>query len=486
MSTVELEPHMDDTLQQFNLVVDRRCLADLRQFTGTKVVNHWRDYDNKFGVYTHNMERGARERAAARFVHVKVFTHDKPDPLMTQVRLAVSAMVRSNFVPLDFFSPSIQVHASAERRSIQDLQPPAAAASVTMYTLAWDILRGMEFDNTASLTLSSDQEVAMDLHLEQLNAAQGAALTNAFTSKVSVIKGPPGTGKTRTIAAIANVALSGNLRVLIIAPGNSASRRILESLVKTGFEEACLVVAESFFFEWHEDAYTAEEQKLGQYVHTKCTFDDHMRGSGTRNAGNRAEDRAAWDFRHRAEREHDNKWLEVAIGDDKEATSKPVVVIGTHGSIALNGTKAKPKAESWSRQVQNLLAIRSIDMIIVDETSQVRVAFEVIVVVQKSSRLRALTRLTAAPALVRPQFAAARVAALGEAYRAGWRRGPARAVRRRASPPPQVALRRGHCPSLGASGNAGRDVPPTCAHGRAVVVGDLQGRHRVSAGRGSR
>jgi hypothetical protein len=467
MSTVELEPH--------------------NHFTGTKVVNHWRDYYNQFGDYAHNMERGARERAAARFVRVKVLTHDKPDPLQTQVRLAVSAMVRSNFVPLDFFSPSIQVHASEERRSIQDLHPPAAAASVTMYTLAWDILRGMEFDNTAPLTLSSDQEVAMDLHLEQLNAAQGAALTNAFTSKVSVIKGPPGTGKTRTIAAIANVALSGNLRVLVIAPGNSASRRILESLVKTGFEEACLVVAESFFFEWHEDAYTAEEQKLGQYVHTKCTFDDHMRGSGTRNAGNRAEDRAAWDFRHRAEQEHDNKWLEVAMGDDKEASSKPVVVIGTHGSIALNGTKGKKPAGSWSWQVQNLLAIQSIDMIIVDETSQVRVAFEDIVVVQKVLHLRTLTltRLTT-PALVRPQFAAARVAALGEAYRAGWRRGPARSIRRRASAPPQVPVRRGHCPSLGASGNAGRDVPPAYAHDRAVVVGDLQGRHRVSAGRGRR
>ena len=87
--------------------------------------------------------------------------------------------------------------------------------------------------------------------------------------------------------------------------------------------------------------------------------------------GRRAEDREAVDFRKRKERAHDNKWLKVAKGEDKEASSKPVVVIGTHGSIALNGTAEKAASGSWSKQVKSLLAIESIDMIIVDETSQV-------------------------------------------------------------------------------------------------------------------
>ena len=245
MSTVSLEPLSGDTSQQSN-AADRKCFEDLQQSTADKIVRHWRSFNNQFGAYAHQTgNRRERERFAAAYVRVMVFTHDKPDPLLTQVRLAVSAMVRSNFVPLDFFPEGLRARVSVERHAVKKLRLPGAADADagTVYTLAWDVLRGMQFNNSPPRPLSADQETAIALHLESLNAAQGAALANAFNNKLSVIKGPPGTGKTRTIAAIADVALTGNLRVLIIAPGNSASRRILESLVKTGFEEACLVVA---------------------------------------------------------------------------------------------------------------------------------------------------------------------------------------------------------------------------------------------------
>ena len=139
--------------------------------------------------------------------------------------------------------------------------------------------------------------------------------------------------------------------------------------MKTGFQEACLVVSEGYFFEWHEEAYLGE--KLSDYVHTKCAFEDETKkrgGGGEKHR--RAADREHVDFRPRKEREHVNKWMKVAKGEDKKAESKPVVVIGTHGTIANNGGIRKEAAFGWPEHVQNLLAINSIDMLIVDETSQ--------------------------------------------------------------------------------------------------------------------
>lgn len=135
-------------------------------------------------------------------------------------------------------------------------------------------------------------------------------------------------------------------------------------------------MSEEYFYEWHEEAY--EGESLGRYVHTKSTFVDASRGTRAGSDGT-AEGRAARDFRERSQTEHVSKWLDVANGTDKDESSKPVVVIGTHGAISFNGVgESKSKGPSggkkasgkWAGQVQNILAIHSIDMLIIDETSQ--------------------------------------------------------------------------------------------------------------------
>eukprot|EP01035_Chromulina_nebulosa_P006574 gene6574-8884_t len=110
--------------------------------------------------------------------------------------------------------------------------------------------------------------------LERLSAEQKRNITIAFIRKVSVITGPPGTGKTRTIAAIAELATSWKRRVLIMAPANAASRRILESIEGTGFEDACLLVSQEYFYEWHQSSY---EGSVKDYVHTReyCEMTSH-------------------------------------------------------------------------------------------------------------------------------------------------------------------------------------------------------------------
>ena len=151
----------------------------------------------------------------------------------------------------------------------------------------------------------------------------------------------------------------------------------MESLVKTGFEDACLLVAESYFYEWHEEAY--EQQSLDQYVQTKSTFVDVSNSrAATANDGS-SKSRAARDFRKRVKAEHDSKWLEVAKGIDTRPESKPCVVIGTYGSIALNAVGKKKnggKNDLWADQVKkSIVSPDTVDILVVDETSQLWSAY---------------------------------------------------------------------------------------------------------------
>ena len=65
----------------------------------------------------------------------------------------------------------------------------------------------------------------------ELDASQKGAVLNAFSSKISIITGGPGTGKTTTIKVIAEVdrAINGKDKQLFLAPTGRAARRITES-----------------------------------------------------------------------------------------------------------------------------------------------------------------------------------------------------------------------------------------------------------------
>ena len=360
---------------------DQLRMTELHTDAVHHIVEHWIAENDKLGRHSQRNDRQEQARLSERLVRVRLYCRENPDELLRQVRAAVSSFVRSYFVRWDFFPMRLRLKVIAERAAIKALriEEPVQSHSMTtggektVFLLAWSFLNGREFENDADF-LTDKQRQAIESYIDSnsINPSQYKALQNAFKHKVSVIKGPPGTGKTRTIAAIADVAQKGNKRVLILAPGNSASRRILESLVKSGCEAACLVVSEDYFYEWHELAYTA--QTLGEYVHTKASFNDTQKSKKKMWPLNwSAKSRAHVDFRPRDSTVHPNKWMKVAKGESADIETKPAVVIGTYGTIALNGYSTA--SGDWPKQVKNLLGIGAIDVLIVDETSQLWLGF---------------------------------------------------------------------------------------------------------------
>ena len=68
-----------------------------------------------------------------------------------------------------------------------------------------------------------------------LNLSQKAAVENAFSSNVSFIEGPPGTGKTQTILNIISNAVYQNKTVAVVSNNNAAISNVKEKLDEYGF-----------------------------------------------------------------------------------------------------------------------------------------------------------------------------------------------------------------------------------------------------------
>lgn len=66
------------------------------------------------------------------------------------------------------------------------------------------------------------------------NLSQKEAIENAFNNSISVIEGPPGTGKTQTILNIIGNAILDNKTVAVLSNNNSATDNIFEKLEKEG------------------------------------------------------------------------------------------------------------------------------------------------------------------------------------------------------------------------------------------------------------
>ena len=64
------------------------------------------------------------------------------------------------------------------------------------------------------------------------NVSQRQATINALDSKISIIEGPPGTGKTQTILSIVSNLMSRNKTVAVVSNNNSAIDNIYEKLKK--------------------------------------------------------------------------------------------------------------------------------------------------------------------------------------------------------------------------------------------------------------
>ena len=68
------------------------------------------------------------------------------------------------------------------------------------------------------------------------NLSQIQAVENALCNKLSVIEGPPGTGKTQTILNIIANAIINNKTVAVVSNNNSATDNVHEKLQKNGFD----------------------------------------------------------------------------------------------------------------------------------------------------------------------------------------------------------------------------------------------------------
>lgn len=114
----------------------------------------------------------------------------------------------------------------ARQRQLDGLARVAQASGDRLAELR-DILLG----HTAAAFLPDAPPVASDL-LAGLNPSQAAAVRLTLAARdVAVIHGPPGTGKTTTLAAALRAAVRRGERVLVCAPSNLAVDNVCEQLL---------------------------------------------------------------------------------------------------------------------------------------------------------------------------------------------------------------------------------------------------------------
>jgi superfamily I DNA and/or RNA helicase len=84
------------------------------------------------------------------------------------------------------------------------------------------------------MPLPGDNHQQVQIFPFGFNISQKEAVNNAFSHPLSIIEGPPGTGKTQTILnIIANAVINGQ-RVAIVSNNNSATKNVYEKLEKSG------------------------------------------------------------------------------------------------------------------------------------------------------------------------------------------------------------------------------------------------------------
>nr|WP_315175368.1 AAA domain-containing protein [uncultured Flavobacterium sp.] len=88
----------------------------------------------------------------------------------------------------------------------------------------------------SSLSATSGSTTNPDFFPFGFNLSQRNSVNIAFSNNLSVIEGPPGTGKTQTILnIIANAVLNGQ-SVAVVSSNNSATKNVYEKLEKNGIE----------------------------------------------------------------------------------------------------------------------------------------------------------------------------------------------------------------------------------------------------------
>mgnify|MGYP002516413365 CR=1 FL=1 len=100
-----------------------------------------------------------------------------------------------------------------------------------------------------------------------VNMSQFKALKMVFENKISIIEGPPGTGKTQTILNIISNAIIRNKTVAVVSNNNSATSNVFEKLEKYGYSFMCAPLGnadnvEKFFNEYNPSIPELKEYKV--------------------------------------------------------------------------------------------------------------------------------------------------------------------------------------------------------------------------------
>lgn len=92
-----------------------------------------------------------------------------------------------------------------------------------------------EYLQTSPIEVGEHQEFK-PIYPFGVNLSQKAAVEKVFNSRISIIEGPPGTGKTQTILNIIANILIQNKTVAVVSNNNSATANVIEKLGKYGLE----------------------------------------------------------------------------------------------------------------------------------------------------------------------------------------------------------------------------------------------------------
>ncbi|KAG8984717.1 Small subunit (SSU) processome component, partial [Tulasnella sp. 427] len=117
--------------------------------------------------------------------------------------------------------------------------------------------------------LDNDPLGETELNPSQANVARAMLSENSF----ALVHGPPGTGKTRTIAEVVKVWDRTGKKAYLVAQTNVGVKNIAEKLISSGIENFRLLVSNEFYQEWHE----AEYNKCEGYMLRSSQFKKELR-----------------------------------------------------------------------------------------------------------------------------------------------------------------------------------------------------------------
>ncbi len=116
------------------------------------------------------------------------------------------------------------------------------------------------------------------------NISQKEAVNKAFSSSLSIIEGPPGTGKTQTILNIIANAVINEQSVAVVSSNNSATQNVYEKLQKNGIEFIAALLGNSTNKKEFIDSQTdipdlsqfnlSNEEKSGMMLYCQKLFND--------------------------------------------------------------------------------------------------------------------------------------------------------------------------------------------------------------------